>query len=97
MKTNPLFVIGSERFFEDGRQPAGLVARLRVVVDLAAEVGGIGFPPLDELDDFLAHLPADGPARQQMLGAVNLGRLAQHHGPALGHQEIGGDAQCRVS
>ena len=39
---------------------------------------------------------AAGAARQQVLGAVDLGRLGQHGGAAVAHQQVDGGAERRV-
>ena len=51
---------------------------------------------MDPLDQLLADFAAGGAARQQMLGAIDLGRLAQHRGTALRHQQIDRVAERRV-
>jgi len=69
---------GPQRLLVDRRQAARLVAGGGLLFDLGAEETGVPSPPLDPLDQLLAHLATDGPARQQVLGAVDLGRLAEH-------------------
>ena len=87
---------GAERLLVDGRQAAFLVAGRGIVVDLGAEDAGVPLPPLDALDQLFADRAADGAARQQMLGAVDLGRFAEDAGAALGDEQIGGDAEGGV-
>src|SRR5207248_3325219 len=84
---------GAQRLFVYGGQAAFLIAGRRIVVDFRAEDAGVPLPPFDALDEFLAHLAGDGPARQQVLGAINLRRFADDRRAAFGDQQIGGDAE----
>src|SRR4051794_11162856 len=86
----------TERFFVDRGQAAGLVAVRWVIVDLAALALGVCLPPADALDQLFADFATGGAARQQMLGAIDLGRLAEHGGAALRHQQIDRVAERRV-
>ena len=67
----------AQRLLEDRGEAAGLVARRRVVVHLAAVARGVVLPPADPLDELLAHLARHRAAGEQVLGAVDLGRLGQ--------------------
>src|SRR6218665_502921 len=86
----------AERFFQDRGQAARLVARRGVVVHLALVDGRVVLPPFDALDQFRAHLGLDGAAREQVLGAVHLGRLAEDGAAAMRHQQVHRRAQRRV-
>jgi hypothetical protein len=55
-------------------RPALLPGR-RVVVHLAAVAGGVLLPPADALDELLADRARRGAAGEEVLGAVDLGRL----------------------
>ena len=59
-------------------------------------IAAVLLPPLDALDQLLADLARDRAARQQVLGAVDLGRLRQDRGAAVAHQEVGAGAERRV-
>ena len=86
----------TKRLLEDGRQPAQLVARRRVVVDRGAEERCVVLPPVDAVDQILGYLRVPGPPRQQVLAAVDLSRLSQHDRTALADDFIGGPAQAGV-
>ena len=94
----------AQRLLEDRRQAAGLVARRRIVVHLALLARRVVLPPLDARDELLADLARHGAPRQQVLGAVDLGRLRQDRRAAVAHQQvdrraergIGGDARVAV-
>jgi hypothetical protein len=47
-------------------------------------------------DELLADFGRHRAARQQVLGAVDLGRLGQDGGAAVRHQQVDGRAQRRV-
>ena len=53
-------------------------------------------PPLDDADELLADLAGRGAAGQQVLGAVDLRRLAEDGGAALLDEQVGGVAERRV-
>src|SRR5262249_42159948 len=63
---------GAQGFFVDGSQAAFLVAGGGIVIDLGPKDTGVPLPPFDALDKLFAHLAAYGPAREQMLGPINL-------------------------
>ena len=86
----------AQRLLVDRRQPAQLVPRRRVVVDRGAEERGVVLPPVDAVDEVLGHLRVLGAPGQEVLAAVDLRRLAEHDGPALADDLIGGPAQTRV-
>src|SRR5262249_54264918 len=86
----------AEGFFEDRGEAALLVADRGVVVDLGAEDARVPLPPLDALDELFADGPANGAARQEMLGTVDLRGLTQDAGAALGDEEIAGDTEGGV-
>ena len=67
-----------------------------IVVDLAAVAGRVLFPPADALQQPLGYIGRRGAARQHVLGAVDLGGLAERHGAALAHQHVGRAAQSGV-
>ena len=56
----------------------------------------ISCPPADVIDEFLTHLPRDGPSGQQVLRAVNLRGFTQNRSAAMAHQKIHGCAQGRI-
>ncbi len=87
---------GAQRLFEDGGEAARLVAGARVVVHAHAGTRRIVLPPLDDADEFLADLARGRPARQEMLGAIDLGGFGQHGRTAVLDEDVGGDAQCHV-
>ena len=68
----------AERFFQDRREAAGLVAGRGVVVHLALVAGGVVLPPADAVDQLLADLLRGRAADEQVLGAVDLRRLGEH-------------------
>src|SRR5947208_983156 len=70
-----------------------LVAWRRVVIDLGSKDAGVPFPPLDALDKLFADCARDGPARQEMLGPIDFGGLADDGDAALRDEHIGGDAE----
>src|SRR5690606_28491960 len=80
----------AERLLVERRQPARLVPGRRVVVDLGAEKRGVALPPADAFDERLADLGLRRAAREEMLGAVHLGRLAEDARSAVSDEEIGG-------
>ena len=86
----------AERFLQNGRQSAGLVAGRGIVVHLAAVPRGIVLPPVDALDQLVADLRRRRAARQQMLGAVDLRRLREDRRAAVAHQDVGGRAERRI-
>jgi hypothetical protein len=57
---------------------------------------GVVLPPLDARDQLFAHFAFHRAAGQQVLGAVDLGRLAQDGGAAVRHQQVHRGAQRRV-
>ncbi len=73
-----------------------MLPRARVGVHLGAFALGGFLPPAHEIDELLADLAADGAARQEMLGAVGLGRLGQDHRAAVAHDEVARSAQRRI-
>ena len=87
---------GAERFLENGRQSAGLVAGRGIVVHFAAAARAIILPPMDSLDQLAADLRRRRAARQQMFGAVDLRRLREDRRAAVAHQNVGGGAERRI-
>src|SRR5262249_42900469 len=87
---------GAQGFFVDGSQAAFLVAGGGIVIDLGPKDTGVPLPPFDALDKLFAHLAAYGPAREQMLGPINLRSFADDAGAALGDEQVGSDAESRV-
>eukprot|EP01136_Pigoraptor_vietnamica_P022749 Opistho-1_new@6175 len=86
----------AQRLLEDGGESARLVARRGVVVHLALVDLGVVLPPLDAVHELLAHLALHRAAREQVLGAVDLGRLAEDGRAAMRHQQVDRRAQRRV-
>src|SRR3546814_1353393 len=72
------------------------VAGRGIVVHLAAVAPDVVLPPADALDQLLADGARGGAPGQQMLGAVDLRRLAQDGGAAVAHQQVGRGAQRRI-
>jgi hypothetical protein len=87
---------GAEALLVDRRQAALLVPPRRVVVDRGVVLAGVRFPPVDHLDQLLAHRARHGAPREQVLGAVDLGRFRQHRRAAVAHQLIRGRPERRV-
>src|SRR5262249_6954416 len=93
----------AQRLLEDGRDTAGLVARRRIVVH-RLDAAAVPLPPLVTVDELLGDALVDGAANQQVLGAVDLGRLGEHPGATVAHQlvhrpaerRVGGDARVAV-
>ena len=65
----------AKRLFQNGGEPAGLVAGARIGVHLGAFARRVFLPPTHQADQLFADLAADGAARQQMLGAIGLRRF----------------------
>ena len=86
----------AQRFFEDGRQPAGLVAGRGIVVHFAAVARAIVLPPTDALDQLVADLRRRGAPGQQMLGAIDLRRLGKNRRAAVAHQDVDRGAERRI-
>ena len=86
----------TQRFFKNRGQAAGLVAGRGVVVHLAAVDLRVLLPPLDAANQLVRYLGAYRAAREQVLGAVNLGCFAQDGGTAVSHQQVHRCAQGRV-
>ena len=53
-------------------------------------------PPLDALDQLFADFAPRGAARQQVLGAVDLGRFGQDRRAAVRDQQVHRRAQRRI-
>ena len=86
----------AERLLEDRRQPAELVAGRGIVVHLHVVAGGVVLPPVDDLDELLAHFPVLRAAGEQVLGAVDLRRLREDRRAAMPDQDVGRDAERRI-
>jgi hypothetical protein len=76
--------------------PPSLVARRGVVVERTAIAAGVILPPLDPPDQLLADLGGGCTRGQQVLRAIDFGRLGQHAGAALCRQQVAGMAQRRI-
>ena len=92
----PPFAAAPSDFSKIVVRPARLVARRRVVVHFAAVSRAIVFPPADPLDEPASHFRRRRAAGQQMLGAVDLGRLRKDRRAAVAHQNVGRGAERRV-
>ena len=89
----PPFATRAERFLENRGEAARLVARRRIVVHLAFFARRVVLPPLDPRRRALADFARHGAARQQMLGAVDFGRLRKDRRAAVAHEQIDGGAE----
>src|SRR3990172_2320291 len=87
---------GAERLLVDRRQPARLVARSRVVVERGSPVGGVALPPVDHVDELLRDLRAAGAPGEQVLGPVDLRRLAEDDCATLADEQVARLAETRV-
>ena len=83
----------AQGFFQDGGQPARLIAGRGVGVHLRPLARGVILPPLHHADQFLAHLARDGAAGQQMFGAIGFRAFRENHRAALRHHQITGSPQ----
>src|SRR5690606_22104344 len=82
-----------QRLLQDGGEPAGLVAGRGIVVHAAVVAGGVVLPPLDAAYQLVGHLLRDRAAREQVLGAVDLGGLGQDHRAAVRDEDVAGRAE----
>ena len=79
---------GAKRLLQDRREAALFVAGGRVVVQAGAAALHVVLPPADALDEAFAHFAAGGPPGQQVFGAVDLGRLAEHGRTSVLDQQV---------
>src|SRR3954464_15524324 len=54
------------------------------------------FPPVDPADPLIAYLPGHGPAREEMLGAIDFRCLREDRRSAALNQKVGCSAEGRV-
>ena len=90
-------VRGAERLLFDGGQPAADVAGRRLrAADVEAERPRFGLDAGDDLNQLGGRRGPGRARRQQVLGAHDLGDLAEHGRPAEGDEAIGDAPERRI-
>src|SRR6266545_4654629 len=85
----------AQRLLEDRGDAARLVAGGGIVVH-ALDAAAVPLPPLVAIDELLGHRLADRAADQEVLRAVDLGRLGEHSRAAVAHELVHRPAQGGV-